>query len=176
MAQVFTGGSRGVAGAIERWVGGRSGPGNAGADRCNVGEDGSLHDFEVLLVLSGCASRDFIEPFSSVGPVDAAEAVEGREELVVTAGAGAGDKATHGEGVDEGVVELLIVEGALGADVAFAADRLRRDAPGGGFGFEKAHCLWIDAEEIGGGVPDEGFGIDGARRDACEGRRPWASE
>ena len=91
---------------------------------------------EVLLVLSSRAGRDFIRPFSGVGPVDCAEAVEGRE-VVATAGVGAGDKTTHGEEVDEGVVELLIVEGTLGADVPFATDRLRRDAPGGGFGFEK---------------------------------------
>ncbi len=47
----------------------------------------------------------------SVGFVDAAEAGEGGEELVVAADAGGGDEAAHGEGVDEGVVELLVLEG-----------------------------------------------------------------
>ena len=43
--------------------------------------------------------------------VDATETGEGGEELVVAAGAGGGDEAAHGEGVDEGVVEFLILEG-----------------------------------------------------------------
>ena len=162
MAEVCAGGSGGVAGAIERGRQAWSGQSMRGADLGNVGEDGRLHDFEVLLVLGGGAGRDFVEPFAGVGLVDAAEAAEGGEELVVAADAGAGDEAAHGEGVDEGVVELLILEGALGADVAFATDGLRRNAPGGGGGFEEAHGLGIDAEEIGGGVLDEGFGVDGA--------------
>ena len=82
MAQVLAAGSGSVASAIERRIGGRSRPWNARADRRNVGEDGGLHDFEVLLVLSGRARRNFIEPFSCVGPVDSAEAVEGGEELI----------------------------------------------------------------------------------------------
>ena len=53
-----------------------------------------------------------------------------------------GTKAAHGEGVDEGVVELLVFEGVLGADVAFATDGLRRNAAGGGSGFEEAHAWW----------------------------------
>ncbi len=80
----------------------------------------------------------------------------------MAAGAGAGDKAAHGEGVDEGIVKLLVLEGVLGADVALATDGLRRKAHGSGFGFEEAHGLEIDAEEIGGSILNKGFGIDGA--------------
>ena len=132
------------------------------ADLGDIAEDRSLHDFEVLLVLGGGAGGDLVEPFAGVGSIDAAEAAEGGEELVVTADAGAGHEAAHGEGVDESIVELLVFEGVLGADIAFATDGLRREAPGGGCGFEEAHRFGIDAEEIGGGVLDEGFGVDGA--------------
>jgi hypothetical protein len=115
-----------------------------------------------LLVLSGGAARDLVEPFADVRFIDAAEAAEGGEELVVAADAGAGDKAAHGKGIDEGVVELLVLEAVLGADVAVATDRLRRKASGSSFGFEETHRLGIDTEEVGGGVFDEGFSIDGA--------------
>ena len=54
------------------------------------------------------------------------------------------------------------MKAALGADVAFATDGLRREAPGGGSGFEEAHGFGIDAETVGGGVLDEGLGVDGA--------------
>ena len=43
------------------------------ASRCcvaelgGVGEDGRLHDLEILLVLRGGAGRDFVEPLADVG-------------------------------------------------------------------------------------------------------------
>ena len=61
---------------------------------------------------------------------------------------------------DRVLFEFLILEGALGADVAFATDRLRREASGCRGGFEEAHGPGIDAEKIGGGILNEGFGID----------------
>ena len=107
------------------------------ASRCSetilasVGEDRRLHDLEVLLVLSSGAGCDLVEPFAGVDFVEAAETAEGGEELIVSADAGAGDKGAHGEGVDEGVVEMLIFEGVFGADIAFATDGLRRNTAGG---------------------------------------------
>src|SRR5258708_2367876 len=82
---------------------------------------------------SGVACES-IEPFAGMGDIDAGETAEGGEELVVATDAGAGHEAAHGEGVDEGIVELLILERVLGADVTFATDGLRGEAPGGGGG------------------------------------------
>ena len=126
----------------------------------DVGEDGRLHDLEVLFVLRGGAGGYFVEPLAGMRFIDATEASEGGEELVVTADAGAGDEAAHGEGVDEGVIEMLVFEGTLGADIALAADRLWRQAASGAYVFGKAECGGVDAEEIGSGILDEGFGID----------------
>ena len=83
------------------------------AELGGVGEGRRHHDFEVLLVLRGGAGCDFVEPFAAVDLVDAAEAAEGGEELVVAADAGGRDEGAHGEGVDEGVVELLVLEEPL---------------------------------------------------------------
>jgi hypothetical protein len=96
-----------------------------------------------------------------VGFVDAAEAPEGGEELVVSTGAGGGDKAAHGERVDEGVVEMLIFEGLRSADVTFATDWLRGQTARRAYVFDETKSGGADAEEIGGAVLDEGFGIDG---------------
>ena len=139
MAEILASGSGGVASAV---LAGSTGV--VGQPMCEpmlggIGEDRGLHDFEVLFVLRGGAGGDLVEPLAGVGFVDAAEAVEGGEELIVAADAGAGDEAAHGEGVDEGVVELLVLEGICGADVAFAADGLRRKASRSGRGFEEAH-------------------------------------
>ncbi len=144
------------------------------ADFGCIREDGRLHDLEVLLILSGGAGGNFVEPLAGVRFIDAVEAVEGGEELIVAADASAGDEAAHGEGVDEGIVEFLILEGVFGADVALATDWLRRNASRGGLGFEETHGLGIDAEDIGGGIFDEGFGVDGAGEVHVEVCALWA--
>jgi len=94
--------------------------------------------------------------------IEAAEAIEGGEELVVATDAGAGDETAHGEGVDESVIEVLLLEGLVGTNIAFATDRLRRQAARGAIIFCEAEGGGVDAEQIGRSVFDEGFGIDGA--------------
>jgi hypothetical protein len=59
---------------------------------------------------------------------DAAEAVEGVEELIVAGLSGDRDESAHRKGVDELVVEVLIFGDGVGADAALAADRLGRNA------------------------------------------------
>src|SRR5665213_877611 len=115
----------------------RGGPANRVAKFGSSGERRRLHDFEVLLVLSSGAGGNLVKPFASVGFADTAEAIEGVEELIVRAGAGAGDEAAHGEGVDEFVVEMLVLEDAVGTDIAFTADGLRRNTARRGFGLEE---------------------------------------
>ena len=75
---------------------------------CGVAEGRRLHELEVLLILGGGAAGDFVDPLADVALAQSAEAVKGGEELVVAAEAGRGDKAAHGEGVDEAVVEVLV--------------------------------------------------------------------
>jgi len=128
----------------------------------NVGVERSLHDFEILFVLGGGAGGDLVKPFAEVRLTNGVEAAEGGEELIVAADAGARDEAAHGEGVNEGVVEFLILEGAVGTDVTFATDWLRREASSGGCGFEEAVILGIDAETVCGSILDKGLGVYGA--------------
>ena len=144
------------------------GPPDLVAEFCGVGEGWGLHEFEVLLVLRGGAGGDFVEPLADVAFVGTAEARERGEELIVAADTGSWDEAAHGEGVDEGVVEFLIFEGGGGGDVAFCADGLWRDAAGGADIFCEAEGCGVDAEMVGGGVGDEGLGVDGATEMAVE--------
>jgi len=116
-----------------------------------VAEAGGLHDFEVLLILRGGAGGYFVEPFAGYGFFEWAPAGEGGEELVVAAPAAKGNVAAHGEGVDELVVEGLIVERVGGGDERLLA--------GGGLEFEG---VGIDAEALLCSLGEEGFGVDGA--------------
>src|ERR1700722_7866057 len=95
--------------------------------------------------------------------IEAAKTVEGGEELIVSADARAGHKGAHGEGIDESIVELLVFEGVLGANIAFTTDGLRRDASGGGIWFKEAVRSGVDAEDICSAILDEGLSIDRAR-------------
>ena len=149
-----------VASAVLRGVDRSGGPFEVRGQLNNTGVVRGLHDFEILLVLSRGAGSDFVEPFSCVRFAGDVEAGERGEELVVSTDTGAGDEAAHGEGVDESVVELLILEGIVGALVAFAADGLGREASSGGLGFKEAHGFGIDAEAVGCAILDEGFGVD----------------
>jgi len=80
----------------------------------------------------------------------------------VVAGTGAGDEAAALEKEStRAVVKVLVFEGFVGTDIAFATDRLGRQAAGGPYILVKAESSGVDAEEIGGGILDEGFGIDG---------------
>ena len=98
-----------------------------------------------------------------MGFVETAETVEGGEELIVPADAGAGNEGAHGEGIDESVVELLVFEGVLGADVALTTDGLRRDAAGGATRLDQGvRWLGVDAEKIGGCILNKGLGVDGS--------------
>jgi hypothetical protein len=162
-AEILAAGPGGVTGAVLRGVSRRAGPFEMSDDFAHIGEDGSLHDLEILLVLRGGASSDLVEPLSNVGFVDSVETIEGGEELVVAADACTGNEAAHGKGVDQGIIELLIVEDALGAHIAFAADRLRRKTPGGSGSSKKAVRAEIDAQAVLGSILKEGLGIDSTR-------------
>ena len=98
--------------------GGFSGPAELVAKRGGAAEVGRVHDFEVLLVLRGGAGSDFVELLADVGFVDAVHAVEGGEKLVVAVGAGGWHKGSHGNGIDHGVVQMLVFEDVAGGNGA----------------------------------------------------------
>jgi len=64
-------------------------------DGCGVAEGRGLHQLEILLVLGSGAACDLVDPLANVGLVEAAEAVERVEELVVSAVARRGDEVAH---------------------------------------------------------------------------------
>ena len=120
----------------------------------------SFHEFEILLVLGGGASGDFVEKFSRMNVRSAVEFGEGVEEMIVGADAGAGDETAHGECVNERVVEMLIGEGMSGGEIAVAADGLRREAVRHGARLEERVGGEIHAKIIFGGGANPGFGVN----------------
>ena len=144
------------------------GPAELVAERGGVAEAGGLHDLEVLFVLGGRAGGDFVEPLAGIG-LEAAEALEGGEELIVPVDALGGDEGAHGEAVDEVVVERLVGEGGGGGDltggaiVGLVVERLDEAdgvLAGGGGGVSAVDRGY--AKALAGGFSDEGFGVDGA--------------
>ena len=91
--------------------------------RCQVGVD---HELEILLVLIGGAADHLIEPGAGVARIDAAEFLEGPEEMVVPGLAFRRHEAAHGEGVDQAVVKAEILVDSRGRNLARFA--LRRGA------------------------------------------------
>ena len=71
-------------------------------------KDRRLHQFEILLILRGCAAGHLVHPLAGVPLAQPAEAIECGEKMVVAAEAGGGHEAAHGEGVNQSVVEHLI--------------------------------------------------------------------
>jgi hypothetical protein len=136
------------------------------AKGCGMREGRRLHDFEILFVLYGGAGGHLIEPLASVG-LQAAEAIEGGEELVMAVDALGGDEGAHGEAVDEVVVESLILEGRGNGDfsriavVGHIAKRL--DEANGILALGRGGSSALDggdAEAFARGFGDEGLSID----------------
>ena len=119
-----------------------------------------MHDLEILLILRGCATGDLVDPFTNMGVIDGSETGESCEKLIVPAYACRRNEAAHGEVVDQGVIEPLILEGIFRAAVPFPADRLRRDAAGCGGGLEETARRRTVTEPIRDGLANETFGID----------------
>jgi hypothetical protein len=95
-----------------------------------------------------------------------AKAVEGGKELVVPAEARSGNKAAHGEGVDEAVVEVLV--GRVMFPESWPPDQ-RRCA--GRLG--EAERGRVDAEAVLAGGADESSPRRPRRKGEHAGRRPW---
>ena len=91
-----------------------------------------------------------------MGFVEAAEAVEGGEELVVAAKSRGGDEAAHGEGVDEAIIEVLIRRRNIAGELR-GGNQL---CLAGGRG-ELERC-GVDAHAVFSGVAEECLSIDGA--------------
>jgi len=62
-----------------------------------MAEIGSVHQLEILFVLSGGASGDFVEPFAEVAVIGAAKFIKSVKEMIVAGDAGGRNEAAHGE-------------------------------------------------------------------------------
>ena len=116
-------------------------------------EIGRLHQFEILFVLRGGSGRYFINPFADVALVGAAEFVEGIEEMIVPGFACFGNEGPHGEGVDQIVVELLILGNAGCGDKIRVADARRHRLC-------KCQLCRIDAQSVFTSGANERLGVD----------------
>jgi hypothetical protein len=115
-----------------------------------------MHEFEVLLILCGSAAGHLVYPLAHVALVQSPNAVKRGEKLVVPVEARRWNKAAHGEGIDESVIEVLIgrgdISGELGCrnQVPFARrlGKLKGDR--------------VYAKAIFAGIADEALGVDRA--------------
>jgi hypothetical protein len=126
---------------------------------------GRVHDFEVLLILTGGAAGQFIHPLVQVpGILSGLKVVEGSEEVIVSRLRGGRDKRSHGKCVDQLIVELLVGQRVGGGLSFFATNRLRRQAAGHGRCFVKHQRFGVDAQVVFLSVADEAFCVHGARQ------------
>ena len=134
---------------------------------CNldrVDEGRRVHQFEVLLVLRGGTGGNFVEPFTGVARIDDLEFCKRVKEMIVTARTGGRNERAHRERVYERIVEMLIFKSARNRGIAFAADRLRRDAARHRVGLKQRKRIEIDAKLVVSAVANPGFGIYRARQ------------
>src|SRR5215471_20679825 len=99
---------------------------------CGDTRNGGICDqLEILFVLGGGTSSNFVEPFAGVSAIRAGKFAESIEEVIVAADSGRGHKAAHGESVDQRIVQMLIFERLCSRGFALATswrricDRLR---------------------------------------------------
>ena len=67
------------------------------------------HQLKILDVLACGASGDLIDPFASVARIGAAKFGERVEEMVVPGDAGRRHEAAHREGIDQTIIEALVL-------------------------------------------------------------------
>ena len=121
-----------------------------------------LHQLEILLVLRGGAGGDLIEKIAGVAGIGAAEFREGSEEMVMPGHALGRDEAAHGEGIDQGIVEVLVLGDFGGGNIARLADRLGRGSRLDRLRLGERLGGLIDAETVFTPDADERLGVDGA--------------
>ena len=134
---------------------------SAGWNRLGLRDDSEsyvrrVHQLQILLVLRRRKRGDFVYPFRRVAPGQAAKLIEGSKEVIVSAITGRRHEAAHGEGVDQLVVERLMLQ-----------QRRRTDRAGGTwFGSKssamagKIERLRIDADVVRGGIAQKCLRVD----------------
>src|SRR5262249_38729734 len=85
-------------------------PADTVADVSGGSERRSVNQLDVLHVLGGGAGGNLVEPLAEMVLRDSAEAREGVEEMIVGADALGRHERAHGEGVDQVVIEMLVLE------------------------------------------------------------------
>src|SRR5258708_13723482 len=93
---------------------------------------------------------------------------EGIEKVIVCGNSGKRDKATHGEGINQRVVEVLVRESACSSNSAsFTGYSLRR-ARRGRHGFHEGDFCKVHAEAVFPPPADKRPGIDSAPHDISQ--------
>jgi hypothetical protein len=82
--------------------------------------------------------------------------------MVMPGDALGGDEAAHGKGVDQGVVEVLVLGDVGGGNVARFAHRLRLRPSVDRLRFGKRFCRLVHAETVFGTGADESLGVHSA--------------
>jgi hypothetical protein len=118
--------------------------------------------------LGGGAGSDFINPSTGMTRIIAAEPGEGAEEMIMCGHPLGGHEAAHREGVDQGVVERLVLRQFGGRDLILFANRLELRASPHGLRLGKRLGVGIDAELVFNCVVEMGLGIDRAAQMAVE--------
>jgi hypothetical protein len=126
------------------------------------------HQFEILRVLRGGAGGDFIDPATGMTRIVAAEPGEGAEEMIMRGNPLRGYEAAHREGVDQGVVERLVLRQFGGRDLILFANRLELRASPQGLRLSERLSVGIDAELVFDRIAEVGLGIDRAAQMAVE--------
>ncbi len=128
-------------------------------------EVGGMHDFKVLLVLPGGATGQLIDPLADVpGIFYSLKMIEGCEKVIVPRLIGGGNEGSHGECVDQLVIELLVGKRVGGRLAFFAANRLWGQTACHGRGFVKHQGPGVDAEIVFRSFADEALRVHGTRQ------------
>ena len=135
----------------------------AGWNRLRLRNDGEgrvrrVHQLQILLVLRRGALGHLVHPFRFVAFGQADEVIEGGKEVIVPAVAGYGHERAHGEGVDQLVVERLILRQGRRTDRAGGAWFGGKCGAMAG----EVERLRIDADVVRGGIAQPGLRVDGA--------------
>jgi hypothetical protein len=121
-----------------------------------------------LNILTCSARGDFIDPFTGVAGIGAAKFHERVEEMVVRGDAGRRHEAAHREGIDQSVVEGLVL-GKLGRrNLVLFAHRLEFGAGDHWLRLGKGLGVLIDAKPVFNRIADMRLGINGTAQLAVQ--------
>jgi hypothetical protein len=120
------------------------------------------HDFEILFILRGGASRNLVEPLAYMRRVCAYELRKRVEEMVMSGASRHRYKAAHRESVNDRVVQVLVAKGLCNRDLAIGADGIARIALHQALRFRKRKTFERHAETVLCGGTNPRFRVYGS--------------